>query len=44
MNKAQSKLADVTSASRLTDPEQLDKKRAVIEAAIARARNQRSDR
>ncbi|MFG6469162.1 electron transport complex subunit RsxB [Roseateles sp. BYS87W] len=38
MKKAEDKLADVAAASRLTDPAQLDRKRAVIEAALARAR------
>jgi electron transport complex protein RnfB len=37
--KALEKLADLGAHSRLTDPEQLDKKRAVIEAALARARS-----
>jgi H+/Na+-translocating ferredoxin:NAD+ oxidoreductase subunit B len=36
--RAVSKLADLQSASRLTDPEALARKRAVIEAAMARAR------
>ncbi len=36
--KAQSKLADVASASKLTDPDDLQAKRAVIEAALERAR------
>lgn len=40
--KAETKLADLAAASKLTDPEQLSHKRAVIEAAIARARAQRS--
>nr|WP_316639271.1 electron transport complex subunit RsxB [uncultured Roseateles sp.] len=39
--KAEAKLADVAAASRLTEPAELDKKRAVIQAAIARARAQR---
>jgi electron transport complex protein RnfB len=39
--KAEAKLADVAAASTLTEPDQLDRKRAVIEAAIARARAQR---
>lgn len=39
--KAEAKLADVAAASRLTKPDELSKKRAVIEAAIARARAQR---
>jgi Na+-translocating ferredoxin:NAD+ oxidoreductase subunit B len=36
--KAQAKLDDLPAASGITDPEALDKKRAVIEAALARAR------
>jgi electron transport complex protein RnfB len=36
--KAQAKLADLAAHSQLTDPAQLDRKRAVIEAALARAR------
>lgn len=36
--KAQAKLADLEHHSKLTDPEALDRKRAVIEAALARAR------
>ncbi|MDM4765341.1 electron transport complex subunit RsxB [Pelomonas sp. SE-A7] len=36
--KAEAKLADVAAASKLTDPVELDNKRAVIEAALARAR------
>lgn len=39
--KAEIKLADLASHSRHTDPVVLDKKRAVIEAALARARAQR---
>lgn len=39
--KAQAKLADLPAASRLTDPAALDRKRAVIEAALARARQRR---
>jgi len=39
--KAEAKLADVAAASHLTEPAELDKKRAVIQAAIARARAQR---
>lgn len=39
--KAEHKLADLEQASRLTDPQQLDQKRAVIEAALARARARR---
>ena len=41
--KAATKLADLASHSRLTDPDALAAKRAVIEAALARARRQRSD-
>ncbi|MDI4633345.1 electron transport complex subunit RsxB [Pelomonas sp. V22] len=36
--KAEAKLADVAAASKHTDPKILDAKRAVIEAALARAR------
>jgi electron transport complex protein RnfB len=36
--KAQRKLDNLATESKLTDPEQLDRKRAVIEAAMARAR------
>ncbi len=36
--KAQAKLADLQGQSQITDPELLERKRAVIEAAIARAR------
>nr|WP_297352061.1 electron transport complex subunit RsxB [uncultured Caldimonas sp.] len=36
--KAQRKLDNLVAESRLTDPDQLDRKRAVIEAAMARAR------
>jgi electron transport complex protein RnfB len=36
--KAQAKLADLAGESRITDPEALERKRAVIEAALARAR------
>ena len=41
--KAQAKLADLEGASRLTDPAALDAKRAVIEAALQRARTRRGD-
>jgi len=41
--KAQAKLADLASHSSLTDPEALARKRAVVEAALARARAQRKD-
>ncbi len=40
--KAQSKLADLEAASRLTDPQALAAKRAVIEAALQRARSRRA--
>lgn len=39
--KAEAKLADLAAASKLTAPADLDRKRAVIEAALARARSQR---
>lgn len=39
--KARHKLEHIEEVSRLTDPEQLDRKRAVIEAALARARAKR---
>ena len=39
--KARAKLADLAAASKLTDPAALDGKRAVIEAALARARAKR---
>lgn len=39
--KAEAKLADLGAASHITDPDALDKKRAVIEAALARARARR---
>jgi len=39
--KAQAKLADLPAASAITDPVQLDRKRAAIEAALARARAKR---
>jgi Na+-translocating ferredoxin:NAD+ oxidoreductase subunit B len=42
--KAQAKLADLPSASGITDPQALDRKRAVIEAALARARARRAER
>jgi electron transport complex protein RnfB len=41
--KAQAKLADLAGHSALTDPEALQRKRAVVEAALARARAQRKD-
>ena len=40
--KAQDKLTDLAAHSQITDASQLDKKRAVIEAALARARARRS--
>jgi electron transport complex protein RnfB len=36
--KAQAKLADLQNQSLITDPQVLERKRAVIEAAIARAK------
>ncbi len=36
--KAEAKLDDLAAASRLTDPHELDRKRALIEAAVQRAR------
>jgi electron transport complex protein RnfB len=36
--KAEAKLADLAGQSHITDPEALSRKRAVIEAALARAR------
>jgi Na+-translocating ferredoxin:NAD+ oxidoreductase subunit B len=36
--KAQAKLADLEHQTRLTDPEAIERKRAVVEAALARAR------
>ncbi|MFT7724289.1 MAG: electron transport complex subunit RsxB [Roseateles sp.] len=39
--KAEAKLADLPAASAITDPAQLDRKRAAIEAALARARARR---
>ena len=40
--KAQAKLGDLPAASRITDPDQLDRKRAAIDAALARARAKRA--
>jgi electron transport complex protein RnfB len=40
--KAEQKLANLAEASRLTEPAQLDQKRAAIEAALARARARRN--
>jgi Na+-translocating ferredoxin:NAD+ oxidoreductase subunit B len=39
--KAQAKLDDLQKASAITDPQALDSKRAIVEAALARARRQR---
>lgn len=39
--KAEAKLANLAAASKLTDPDQLIRKRAIVEAAIARAKAQR---
>ena len=36
--KAQTKLADLQGQSQITDPQALQRKRAIIEAAIARAK------
>lgn len=41
--KAKTKLADLASHSRHTDPAVLDSKRAIIEAALARARARRGE-
>jgi electron transport complex protein RnfB len=41
--KAQAKLADLENQTRLTDPAAIDRKRAVIEAALARARSKTND-
>jgi len=41
--KAEAKLAHLEEASKITNPQELDRKRAVIEAALARARAKRSD-
>jgi electron transport complex protein RnfB len=41
--KAASKLADLQAASALTDPEAIARKRAVVEAALQRARAQRTE-
>ena len=41
--KAEQKLAHLEEHTRLTDPGQIDRKRAVIEAALARARQRRSE-
>jgi electron transport complex protein RnfB len=42
--KAQAKLDDLPAATRLTDPEAIDRKRSVIEAALARARARQQGR
>jgi Na+-translocating ferredoxin:NAD+ oxidoreductase subunit B len=42
--KAEHKLADLAAASAITDPAALDRKRAAVEAAMARARAQRAAR
>lgn len=42
--KAVLKLSDINAHSQHTDPAVLDKKRAVIEAALARARTKRADK
>jgi Na+-translocating ferredoxin:NAD+ oxidoreductase subunit B len=42
--KAQAKLADIAQASAITDPAALERKRSVVEAALARARAQRNAR
>jgi electron transport complex protein RnfB len=39
--KAQAKLKDLETASAITDPQLLESKRAIVEAALARARRQR---
>ncbi|RZT97660.1 electron transport complex subunit RsxB [Rivibacter subsaxonicus] len=41
--KAAAKLADLATASTLTDPSALDRKRALVEAAMARARARRDE-
>ena len=41
--KAAAKLADLENQTRLTDPAAIDRKRAVIEAALARARARRGE-
>lgn len=42
--KAQAKLDDLASASRITDPAALERKRAVVEAALGRARERAAKR
>ncbi len=44
INKAQTKLADLKAHSQITDPAELDRKKAVIEAALARAQARRAGR
>jgi len=44
INKAQTKLADLQAHSQITDPAELDRKKAVIEAALARAQARRARR
>ena len=41
--KAQSKLVELANQTRLTDPAAIERKRAVIEAALARSRSRRGD-
>ncbi len=41
--QVKTKLADLAAHSRITDPAMLDHKRAIIEAAMARARNKRAE-
>ena len=41
--RAEAKLADLATHSRIRDAEQLDRKRSIIEAALARARQKRAD-
>ena len=43
MAEAQAKLADLPAASQISDPVLLDRKRAMIEAALARARAKRAE-
>jgi electron transport complex protein RnfB len=43
MAKAEAKRADIAAASRLTDPAALERKRALVEAALARARARRGE-
>lgn len=39
--KAQAKLSDLAAHTQITDPEEIERKRAVIEAALARSRTRR---